>query len=424
MLIDDNAKQRSQADSCPVTGIGREFDPFVDPYLADPYPFWLRARESEPVFYSPELDYWVVTRYEDIKAIFADPKVFSASNAQTPIKPLSPQAVQMLQAGGLKTKPVMSNADPPVHSRIRKSTWQAFTPKRIAQLEPEVRRIVTRFLDRFAHTGKADLVREMFYELPVLVLFIFLGMPEEDVARVKTWARNRLMLTWGRLSDEQQMIEAKGLLEYWKYTEAFIEPLLANPPDNYVGDLIRISQKDESELSVHEITNVVYGLLIAGHETTTSMSANAVVTLMRHREAWDRLCADPTLIPNAVEELLRFDSSVITWRRKTLKAVEVAGVSIPEGANLLLALCSGNRDDAHFPAPDRFDIGRENAKTHLSFGFGIHYCLGAPLARLELKVILEELTRRLPALRLLPDQKWAFPPNTSFRGPSELWAEW
>jgi hypothetical protein len=301
---------------------------------------------------------------------------------------------------------------------------RAMAAQEIAQLEPEVRQIVTRFLDGIEGAGKADLVREMFYELPVLVLFIFLGMPEEDVVRVKTWARNRLMLTWGRLSDEQQMIEAKGLLEYWKYTEAFLEPLLANPPDNYVGDLIRISQKDESELSIHEITNVVYGLLIAGHETTTSMSANAVVTLMRHREAWHRLCADPTVIPNAVEELLRFDSSVITWRRKTLKTVEVAGVSIPEGANLLLALCSGNRDDAHFPAPDRFDIARDNAKTHLSFGFGIHYCLGAPLARLELKVILEELTRRLPALRLVPDQRWAFPPNTSFRGPSELWAQW
>jgi cytochrome P450 len=424
VLIDDNAKQRSRVDGCPVTGIGREFDPFVDPYLADPYPFWLRARHSEPVFYSPELDYWVVTRYEDIKAIFADPGVFSASNAQTPIKPLAPQVVQMLQAGGLKTKPVMSNADPPVHSRIRKSTWQAFTPKRIAQLEPEVRRIVTRFLDRIEGAGKADLVREMFYDLPVLVLFIFLGMPEEDVARVKTWSRNRLMLTWGRLSDEQQLTEAKGLLEYWKYTEAFIGRLLPNPPDNYVGDLIRINRQDESELSVHEITNVVYGLLIAGHETTTSMSANAVVTLMQHRAAWDRLCADPKLIRNAVEELLRFDSSVITWRRKAAKAVEVAGVSIPEGANLLLALCSGNRDDAHFEAPDRFDVARENAKTHLSFGFGIHYCLGAPLARLELRVILEELTRRLPTLQLVPDQKPAFPPNTSFRGPSELWAEW
>jgi len=220
------------------------------------------------------------------------------------------------------------------------------------------------------------------------------------------------------------MAEAKGLLEYWKYTDAYIQRLLANAPDNYVGDLIRASRKEPSELSVQEITNVVYGLLIAGHETTTSMSANAIVTLMENREAWDRLCTDPALIPNAVEELLRFDSSVITWRRKALKAVEVGGMPIPEGANLLLALCSGNRDNAHFPDPERFDLDRANAKTHLSFGFGIHYCLGAPLARLELKVILEELTRRLPSLRMVSQQTFEFPPNTSFRGPAQLWVEW
>jgi hypothetical protein len=424
MLIDDDAKRRAQASRCPVAGIGLEFDPFVDPYLADPYPFWARARLSEPVFYSPEIDYWVVTRYEDIKAIFADPKTFSAGNAQTPIKPLAPEVIGVLQNGGFKARPVMSNADPPVHTRIRKFTWQAFTPKRIAQLEPEVRRLVTRFLDQIEGEGRADLVRQMFYELPVLVLFIFLGMPEADVARVKTWSRNRLMLTWGRLSDEQQAAEAVGLLEYWRYTEAYVQGLVANPPDNYVGDLIRASQENPEELTIHEITNVVYGLLIAGHETTTSMSSNAVVTLMRHREAWDRLCANPALIPNAVEELVRFDSSVITWRRKALRAVDVAGVPIPEGANLLLALCSGNRDGAHFPRPERFDIDRDNAKTHLSFGFGIHYCLGAPLARLELKVILEELTRRLPSLRLDAAQGWEFPPNTSFRGPAQLWVEW
>lgn len=423
MLLDD-ARHGSGAGACPVTALGASFDPFVDPYLADPYAFWVRARASEPVFYSPELDYWVVTRYDDIKSIFADPRTFSAGNAQTPIKPLAPDVVQMLQTGGLRTKPVMSNADPPAHTRIRKHTWQAFTPKRVAQLEPEVRRLVARYLDQLAGARRTDLVRAMFYELPVLVLFIFLGMPEERVARVKTWSRNRLMLTWGRLPDAQQMTEARGLLEYWKYTEAFVDGLLADPPDNYVGDLIRVSQADENELTVHEIVNIVYGLLIAGHETTTSMSSNAIVTLMAHRKAWDRLCADPSLIPNAVEELLRYNSSVITWRRQATRPVEVAGVAIPEGANLLLALCSGNHDSAQFEAAERFDIERQNARMHLSFGFGIHYCLGAPLARLELKVVLEELTQRMPSLRLEPGQSFTYPPNTSFRGPAELWVEW
>jgi hypothetical protein len=423
MQLERGDSRCRESGRCPVSAIGAEFNPFVDPYLADPYPFWLRARRSEPIFYSPELDYWVVTRYDDIKAIFADPESFSAGNAQNPITPLGPEVVEILRTG-LKTKPTMSNADPPVHTRIRKSTWTAFSPKRVAQLEPEVRRIVTRYLDRMQSARSADLVHEMFYELPVLVLFLFLGMPEADVARVKSWSRNRLLLTWGRLSREQQMIEARGLLEYWRYTEAFVAAQAVNPPDNYVGDLIRVSQRDASELSIHEVTNVVYGLLLAGHETTTSMSSNAIVTLMRHRDAWERLCADPSLIPNAVEELLRYDSSVITWRRRARRAVQIAGVTIPEGANLLLALCSGNRDDAHFPEPDRFDIDREHARNHLSFGFGIHYCLGAPLARLELKVVLEEITRRMPSLRLVSDQRWEFSPNTSFRGPMRLPVEW
>ena len=424
MQVEDQAKPAASANSCPVTGIGREFNPFVEPYLAEPYSFWLRARKEEPVFYSPELDYWVVTRYEDIKAIFADPATFSASVAQTPVKPLAPEVLRFLQGGGFRAKPTMSNADPPAHTRVRKFAWQAFTPQRVAKLEPDIRRLVTRYIEQIEGAGQADLVRQMFYVLPVLVLFLFLGMPEDDVARVKTWSRKRLMLTWGKLSDEEQMAEARGVLEYWKHTEAFIESCLADPPDNYVGDLIRVSRKNENDLSIEEIINIVYGLLIAGHETTTSMSANAIVTLMQNRESWDRLCADPALIPNAVEELFRFDSSVITWRRKAAKAIEVAGVPIPEGAKLLLALCSGNRDDAHFPEPERFNMERENARSHLSFGFGIHYCLGAPLARLELKVILEELTRRLPSLRLVPNQSWEFPPNTSFRGPAQLWVEW
>ncbi len=422
MLIQNET--RTAAGGCPVSRVAADFTPFDPPYLDDPYPFWARARSEEPVFHHPTLDYWVITRHEDIKAVFADPETFSASIAQTPITALAPEVLTLLQAGGVKTRQVMSNADPPVHTRVRKFTWQAFTPKRVAQLEPDIRRLVRRYLDAMEPAGEADIVRDMFYELPVLVLFLFLGLPEADVGKVKVWSRNRLLLTWGNLTPERQLAEAQGLIDYWHYTRQHVEGLVASPPGKYVRDPLRVPAANPPDLEVDEVVNVVYGLLIAGHETTTSMSANALSVLLARRALWERLCAEPTLIPNAVEELLRFDSSVITWRRKTTRPVEISGVAIPEGAKLLLALCSGNRDPKQFADPDEVDLARDNAKTHLSFGFGIHYCLGAPLARLELKIILEELTQRLPELRLVEPQPREFPPNTSFRGPAALRVRW
>ena len=153
------------------------------------------------------------------------------------------------------------------------------------------------------------------------------------------------------------------------------------------------------------------------------MIGNATRRLLTERHAWEEICRDPSLIPNAVEEVLRFDSSVIAWRRKTTEAVEIGGVPVPADANLLLLLGSANRDPAVFEAPDRFDIHRQNAKEHLSLGHGAHYCLGAPLVRLEARVVLEELSTRLPGLRLVPGQRLRFQPNTTFRGPLTLLVE-
>jgi hypothetical protein len=172
------------------------------------------------------------------------------------------------------------------------------------------------------------------------------------------------------------------------------------------------------------VTQIVYSLLFAGHETTTGLISNALRQLLTHRHAWEEICRDASLIPNAVEEVLRFDSSVIAWRRQATQAVEIGGVPVPAGANLLLLLGSANRDPAVFEDPERFDIHRRNAREHLSFGQGVHYCLGAPLGRLEARVVLEELSARLPGLRLVPGQAPRFRPNTTFRGPLALLAEW
>jgi len=192
----------------------------------------------------------------------------------------------------------------------------------------------------------------------------------------------------------------------------------------FTSDLLLARDGDLSALTHQEVTQIVYELLFAGHETTTGLIGNAVRRLLMERHAWEEICGNPALIPNAIEEVLRFDSSVIAWRRRTTQAVEIGGVSVPADANVLLLLGSANRDPAVFENPDHVDIHRRNAKEHLSLGYGAHYCLGAPLARLEALVVLEELSARLPSLRLVPGQTLRVQPNTTFRGPLSLLVEW
>jgi cytochrome P450 len=251
-----------------------------------------------------------------------------------------------------------------------------------------------------------------------------LGIPDEDVAMIKTWSSNRLNLTWGRLSEEEQLDQVEGLIEYWHYCIAHVDKKLENPGDDFPSDLLAVRDGDDEILSVNEIVNIVYGLLIAGHETTTSSSANAVRSLLEDGDAWRELCDNLDLVTNAVEEMLRFNTSVISWRRRTLKPVTINGVDIPEDSKLLMMLASANHDADIFPEPDKIDLHRENAKDHLSFGIGIHFCFGAPLARLELRIILEQLTRRLPGMKLVEGQSFSFNANTSFRGPLALHVEW
>jgi hypothetical protein len=203
-----------------------------------------------------------------------------------------------------------------------------------------------------------------------------------------------------------------------------VQQRIAAPQDDLPSDMLAVRGGDDSVLSIEDINNVVFGLLLAGHETTTNMSANAILTLLQHRESWEEIVRDSGLIPNAVEECLRFRSSVVAWRRLARTDVEIAGVKMSAGDPVLCFLPSGSRDDDVFSDSDTFDIRRENARSHVAFGFGRHFCLGAPLARFELALILEELARRLPGLRLVQPQSLEPVEAVQFRGPKELWVEW
>jgi len=399
------------------------FDPFGEAYLADPYPAFAEYRHQQPVFYSPEHDYWVLSRYGDVRSALRDASTYSATNTLTPIQPRTPQAAAILREG-YRSVPTLTNTDPPLHTRARRLANDAFTPRMVAQLEGFIRDLAVRLIEERVHGGQAasvDIVRALTWELPALVIFKILGVPDADVPRVKAWGGNRLMFLFGHTDERTQTEVAEGMVAFWCFTEDLVRARTAIPRDDFTSELIGATDAEGQRLAPTEVATILFGLLLAGHETTTNLLSNAVRRLLEHRAtAWEPMCRDPGLIPNAIEEVLRYDSPVVIWRRKTKQPVQLRGVNIPAEANLLLLLGSANRDANVFADPETFDILRPNAREHLSFGLGNHMCLGAPLARLEARVVLEELSRRRPDLQLIPDQTLTFHPNIAFRGPSSL----
>jgi len=402
--------------TCPVSHV----DPFAGEFLADPYPTLAGLREESPVFYSPVLDMWIVTRHADIDAIFRDHKTFSATVVQDPIYPPADEARAVLAAGGFRPTPTMSNVDPPKHTRIRRHNMRSFSARRIAALEPRIQERAAQLTDGMLAEPEFDVVAGLTFPLPAYMIFTFIGFPAEDIELLKGWCGNRTLYSWGRPTVAEQVEIAGNMVKYWQYCERFADARIADPIDDFASDLARVHRADPEELSRAEITGIAYALSFAGHETTTNLTTNAIRRLLENRAQWEALCADPSLIPNAVEEALRHDTSVIAWRRVTTRPVEIGGVSVPEGARLMLSLAAANRDPAQFSDPDVFDVRRDNARDHLAFGMGIHFCLGAPLARIELRTVLELLTERAPGLELVADQELSFPPNMSFRGPRKL----
>jgi len=397
------------------------FDPFE---LVDPFPFYVKARHEAPIFYSEELGYWIITRYEDVKAIFKDLETYSSEITGKPLKPHSPEVAKILKEGGFTVYSGMSGRMPPDHTRMRSFINKAFTPKRISGLEAPIRQRASELIEQFRHGDKADIVRQLTYDLPALVIFILLGVPDEDVPNVKRWAESRTAITWGDLSEADQIMHAHNMVKYWQYCLALIDQRFAEERDDLPSDLVRIYKAGDRSIARDEMASICYTMLFAGHETTSNLLAEGIKTLLSNHASWAAICADPKLIPNTVEELLRYCPSIFTWRRLVRKPTVLNGVELPVGAHLMLVLGSANRDEGTFADGETFDIMRSNAREHLSLGHGVKYCLGGPLARMEGRVVLEELTRRFPTLRLLPDQTFDYLPNTSFRGPRHVWVEW
>ena len=410
-----------QPDTCPRHNFSADFDPLD---LSDPFPLLAQARRDQPVFYSPAIDYWVVTRYDDVKAIFRDHGTYTAANTITPIVPFPAAVKQMLEDGNYRPEPVLSNNVPPSHTRIRALVNRLFTPRRMKSFAPAIRAIAERAVGGLSDSPPVDIVAALTYEYPAYVLFHVLGVPDADVPQLKAWAGNRIKLYYGRPTADDQIAMTENLVPFWRYVVDLVAEKARNPQDDLTSDLIRLRAGVDAVLTLNEIASCMITLLVAGHETSTAQINNALLHLLSQREHWQALCDQPSDIPRALEEMMRYDPSVCTWRRLTVKASTINGVEIPAGSNLLLMLNSANRDAAVFPEPEDIEFDRSNLKDQLAFGYGIHYCVGAPLARLEMAILLETLTRELPTMRLVPEQDMSYTRNISFRGPIALHVTW
>jgi cytochrome P450 len=411
-------------DTCPYSGIATSFNPFSEEYLANPYAFLAQARRSEPIFFSSMLNAWVVTRYDDVKAILHDPQRFSSVGNLEAAADYTPAALAILGTSQSVLTHTAVNVDPPPHTRIRASLSKAFSARQIARYEPLVRQLANQLIDQFISEGQVDIAQGFNYPFPALVIFHLMGIPEADFQQVLAWCCDCLELLYAKLPPERQIECAHSAVAYPRYIEALIEQRRAAPRDDLISELIRATDRGETHLTEEELLAQVMDLVLAGNETTSALLGNCLLHVLHDRSYWQTIREHPEVIHNIVEETLRFNGSALPSFRTTTEAVQLAGVALPKGAHVFVVLSSANRDEAQFPDPDVFNPQRQNLGRHMGLGSGIHFCLGAPLARLEARVALEALSTRLPSLRLVPNQELSYKRSVPLRALRQLLVEW
>ncbi len=359
------------------------YDPFAYDTHENPYPVYQRLRDEAPAYYNADLDFWALSRYDDVRNALVDHGTFCSGQGF------------LLEDIGEIALPMILAMDPPQHTRVRGSISRALTPRRVAALEAPMRRRARALLDRFAPAGQGDIIADFAARLPMSVISDLLGVPETDRDQLRGWADEMVYREDGVKGLPAQGAEAGAKII--GYFNEMLQHRAATPGDDLLSLLL--AAKDGGELSYPELLGFCFILIVAGNETTTKLIGNMIHQLSLHPEQRQRLLDDPALIPNAVEEVLRYESSTHMMARTLTRDVELHGRTLPKGKKVALILASANRDPRYWASPDVFDIGRDTSGT-LAFGFGVHHCLGASLARLEATVSLQEILARIPDFRV------------------------
>lgn len=399
---------------------GQEHNPLLPPMLDDPHTFFARARREEPVFFSETFQAWVVTRFEDVCAVARDTARFSSVGCLDS-GPMPPEVLAEL-IRGFPPLPSLVDADPPLHTRVRGLATRALSLRRITAFEPRLRAIAHELIDDFAARGRVELVHDFAVPLPGRFIAELLGLPREDLPRFARWSDDWIGLlsqAHGKTIDEL-VAHARGFVEFQHYLAAAIASRQERPQDDALSDLV--AGDGGPPLGMAEYVNLVMQIVFAGHETTAGLITTTALELARDPALFAAARDDPASREAVIEEALRMSSPVHAMFRTATEDVELAGVRIARGDRVQLAWISANRDEARFADPQRFDSQRSGA--HIAFGHGIHHCIGAVLARLEGRIAVEALTRRLPGLRLAPDQTLSYLAGATVRRLRSLAVAW
>jgi cytochrome P450 len=370
-------------------------DPFLPEHRADPYPLYRKLRELDPVHRSPAGPL-ILTRHADATAVLRDPCFSSNPSHLGGERPqVGPRRVDTR---------VLLFLDPPDHTRLRSLVSKAFTPAVVRRLRPRVQQLVAELLDRVEERGSMELIADLAYPLPMAVICELLGVPAEDRALFGNWSSDASRLLDRDLDLDEEAMERGGtaIAGFTEYFAGLVRQRREAPRDDLLTGLIA-AEEDGQRLSWEELFATIILLYLAGHETTVNLIGNGALALLRHPDQLERLRRDRSLAPRAVEELLRYDSPVHMTARIATTDLEVGGVPVPRGEQVIALVAAANHDPAVFTEPDALDVGRRDNR-HLSFSAGMHYCLGASLARLEGEVALPALLDRFPQLALAEEE--------------------
>jgi cytochrome P450 len=374
-----------QANQQSVTAVSSEL--FGNPFL-----WYAKMRRESTIFYDAEQQSWMIFRYEDVKQVFANWQTFSSKI------PHPPEQTDFTQS--------LNYTDPPKHRSLRSLVAKVFTARRVEELAPRITQITHELIDQVQKRDRMDFMHDLAIPLPVIVIAEILGVPVEDRADFKHW------------SDGIVLFDAEALQAMANYFRHLLEQRRQHPSKDLISDLIAAQEAGET-LTAQELVDFCIVLLVGGNETTTNLLGNAILCFNEYPDAWERLKREPKLLPLAIEEVLRYRSSVQAMERFTKVETQLGGQTIPAGQRVTVWMGAANRDEAQFDRAENFVVDRD-PNAHLAFGNGIHFCLGAPLARLEATIVLSAVLERLPNLRIDPNATLEFIPSTAVHGVKSL----